>query len=505
MENLTRRQVLRLGIAGTFVAASAALLSACGGASTTAPPAAATSAPAAPAAQPAAPTSAPATPATPATVVPATKPEVTPGATESAAAVPGPELVVTPPKSKTPIMLRFHMRSGGEKSEPAIYVDRPGEWQQATGNKVKLEPTPGGTDYIPKIEALAASNTIGDLVFDSEGYFEHSQLVRFNVLEPMDSYLQTYKVSKDEWFKAIVDGMTYDGKMYGMPKTGYPPNAYIWINLKMFKDAGIPEPPTYGNTFDNIREWANKLSRGPADSREVYGYSTANTGIWPVTEGVRQFGSDLIDKDGMTSLVDQPGFTDWLNWNYQLVVKDKVHPLSEALPSGGLAAMFAAEKVAMVHDDRSFLFTARNAVKDKFPFTSIQYPRGPKALPWGTDINTHSVTSTSKYKDEAFSLTYALADKRFAYLVGKTQGYLTGRVDNLEDLGPVATDHFIQLQYKTESQEAPMWRPKNLRGYEIQTTLNNTLDLIWLGKREPDKAFIGDLKKALDAVLAKPA
>ncbi|MGH2458867.1 MAG: extracellular solute-binding protein [Chloroflexota bacterium] len=502
MEKLTRRQALRLGIVGGFVAASAALLSACGGSSTAPPsPPVSTSAPVA-----GAPTQPPAAPSQSAasTVVPALLPAVSPGATASAA-VPGPELVVKPPRSPSPITLRFNMRSGGEKSEPAIYVDRPREWSEATGDKVKLEPTPGGTDYIPKIEALAASNTLGDLVFTSEGYLEHSQLVRFNVLEPMDSYLQTYKVSKDEWFKAIVDGMTYNGKMYGLPKTGYPPDAYIWINLQMFKDAGIAEPPTYGNTFDDIREWANKLSKGPKDSREVYGYSTANTGIWPVTQGVRQFGSDLIAKDGLTSLVDQQGFADWLNWNYQLVVKDKVHPLAQALPSGGTAPMFAAERVAMVHEDRSFLFGARAAVQNKFPFTSIQYPRGPKALPWGTDINTHSVTASSKYKDEAFSLSYALADRRFAYLVGKTQGYLTGRVDNLEDLGPYANDHFIQLQYKCETQEGPFWRAKNLRAYEIQTTLNNTLDLIWLGKREPDQSFIGDLKKALDEVLSKPA
>ena len=42
-----------------------------------------------------------------------------------------------------------------------------------------------------------------------------------------------------------------------------------------------------------------------------------------------------------------------------------------------------------------------------------------------------------------FSLLYALADRRFAYLVGKTQGYLTGRVDNLEALKEVADDPYI--------------------------------------------------------------
>ena len=397
------------------------------------------------------------------------------------------------------------MRSGGEKSEPSIYVYRPQEWEQGTGNKVKLEPIPGGKDYIPKIDALAASGTIGDLTWTSDVYSEHTHLVKFKVLEPVDSYLSTFKISKDEWFKAITDTLTFDGKMYGLPKTGHPADAYIFINLKMFKEAGIPVPETYGNSFDNVRDWANKLSKGSKDARDVYGYYSGISGIMPITDAVRQFGGDLVDKDGVTSLVDKPEFTDWLNWNYQLVVQDKVHPFSQAIPNGDLAGVFAAEKVAMIHVQRYFQFAARNAVKDKFEFASIQFPRGSKAKGWVSAIDTHSGTAASKFKDETFSLVYALADKRFAYLVGKFQGYLSGRKDNLDDLGPYGKDAFLQLQQKCTEQEEPFWRAKNLRAYEFETALNNTLDLVWLGKRQPDKAFINDLKKALDEVLAKPA
>ena len=135
---------------------------------------------------------------------------------------------------------------------------------------------------------------------------------------------------------------------------------------------------------------------------------------------------------------------------------------------------------------------------------TIQFPRGPKARGWGVSIDTHSGTSASKVKDEAFTLIQALSDRRFAYLVGKTQGYLTGRVDNLEALKEVASDPFIQLQQKCTEQEDPFWRAKNLRHYEFEAELRNTLDLLWLGKRKLDKAFIADLKTGLDGILAKP-
>jgi hypothetical protein len=323
-------------------------------------------------------------------------------------------------------------------------------------------------------------------------------------LEPSDAFMKTYKISTDEWFPAITSTLTHDGQFYGMPKTGHPGDSYIWVNLKMFKDAGIPEPPTYGVTFDQIREWANKLSKGSPDARDVYGFYTNVVGIQPITNGVRQFGSDILNKDGTASAVDQQGFADWLNWNYQLIVKDKVHPLGNAVPSGGLESMFAAEKVAMIHNQRYLQFAIRNAVKDKFPFTSIQYPRGPKPLGWGSSIDTHTVSATSKYKDWAYSLAYALADKRFAFLVGKTQGYLTGRKDNLDDLAGYAQDPFIQLQQKCTEQEDPFWRMKNLRHYELEAELKNQLDLLWLGKAKADKAFVANLKTALDGVLARP-
>ncbi|HEX5417825.1 MAG TPA: extracellular solute-binding protein, partial [Chloroflexota bacterium] len=371
MQRLSRRRALEAILLGSGAVVAGGLLAACGGvpgspsATAASSAAAPTAAPAPattpiPASQPASSTSSGA-----AAVVPASTPVV---GDEGA---PPPDLVAMPPKSPQPIQLRFHMRTGGDKSEPAIYVYRPDEWAKASGNTYKLEPIPGGQDYIPKIEALAASGTIGDVMFDSEVHSEHSQLVKFKVLEPSDSYMKTYKISKDEWFQAITDTLTYDGQFYGMPKTGHPGDSYIWVNLKMFKDAGLPEPPEYGVTFDQVREWANKLSKGSKDSRDVYGFYSGVSGIQPITNGVRQFGGDILNKDGTASTVDQQGFSDWLNWNHQLIVEDKVHPFSQAIPNGDFAAIFAAEKLAMVHNQRYLQFAIRNAVKDKFPFKSI--------------------------------------------------------------------------------------------------------------------------------------
>src|SRR5438876_1152778 len=96
------------------------------------------------------------------------------------------------------------MRSGGEKSEPAIYVDRPTEWEQETGNKVKLEPIPGGDPYVPKVMSLGASGTIGDALFTTDNNSEHTFMARNGIIEPADPYLDKNGVTSladtDPWW-----------------------------------------------------------------------------------------------------------------------------------------------------------------------------------------------------------------------------------------------------------------------------------------------------------------
>ena len=107
-------------------------------------------------------------------------------------------------------------------------------WEQETGNKVRLEPTPGGKDYVPKILALTAGGTLGDALFTGDTMSEHTHLVHNSVIQPVDGYLDAAGVKKTEWLKPIVEQLTHDGKMYGLPKTGHPGEPFIWVNLTMF-------------------------------------------------------------------------------------------------------------------------------------------------------------------------------------------------------------------------------------------------------------------------------
>jgi ABC-type glycerol-3-phosphate transport system substrate-binding protein len=508
MARMTRRALLGWSLA----LGGGALLSACGGAaSPTGAPAAAKppAEPAKPAEKPAAaPTTAPAPAATtaPAAAAAATKPaaaEAKPAADAKPAAASA-KPAAQPAGVKQGVTIRMHMRSGGEKSEPAIYVDRPTEWEQETGNKVKLEPTPGGKDYVPKILTLAASGSLGETLFTGDSDSGHTHLVRSNVIEPVDAFLDAFGVKKTEWLKPIVDQLTHDGKMYGLPKTGHPGEPFIWVNLTMFDKAGIKRPPIKGATFDDIRTWANAFSKGPKDKREVYGYYTSVRGAQGFTTGVRMRGGDTLDESGKAGLMDQEPWWQWAQWNSQLINEDMVHPTVQD-NGAELPPMFAAGKLGMFHGARFLHFLTKTQVKDAFDWMVIQYPRPAGANGWMTVVDTHSATQAAKEKETAFSLIKAMSDRRFAYLVGKTQGYLTGRVDAIDALKEVAEDQFVKLQYECGPDQVKNWRPVNLRFYEIEAEVNNRMDEIWLGKKKLDKGHMAELKKAVDGILARPA
>jgi hypothetical protein len=119
-------------------------------------------------------------------------------------------------------------------------------------------------------------------------------------------------------------------------------------------------------------------------------------------------------------------------------------------------------------------------------------------------LNTHAGTTQSQHKLESFKLTYALSDARFAYLNANELGYLVGRTNELEEIGPAAEDPFIQLQFYEFSRQVPYRIGANYRGLEWEQIIRNSTDLVYLGEREPDDAYFEELGDTISELLARP-
>jgi len=400
------------------------------------------------------------------------------------------------------------MRAGGETGEPAIYVTRPAEFTEETGVQVQLEPIPGG-EYWAKIETLAASQTLGDNMFTDNKNWQHNRAVHFGLIQAIDAYMESEGVSKDEWQPGVIATCIVDGKLYGLPKTGHPAEAYTWINHALFEEAGIPIPDTYGATWENMREWANLLAKGDPERRDVYGVYMPTNGIQMIVNGIRTFGGWELNEEGTQSPMDE-GWKGFVRTAYAYYQEDKVSPMAADIGSAGVVGLFAASKLGMLVAQRGTNKSVRQAVGPEdgsagsFPWSTIALAEGPNFTGWGASLNTHAGTTQSKHPLESFKLTYALSDARFAYLVANETGYLVGRTNELEEIGPAKDDPFIQLQYTQYAKGVPYRIGANYRGIEWMNIIVNITDLVYLGEREPDDAFFDELGTSLGELLARP-
>jgi len=403
------------------------------------------------------------------------------------------------------IVLTMHIHAGWEEAVPGMYARRPAAYMEEHPNiKIEMAPIPGG-EYDAKLLTLAASGTIADTMHTSDVWTQHTRMVKLGILRSVDDHLEARGIAKDEWLPAAVDTLTFDGLMYGIPKTCHPGDAYIWINEDLFEAAGIPIPATYGNTLEDITAWAEALAQGPENDRDVYGFMPRMGGIQAIVNGVRQFGTYENNEEGTASLADNEQWFACMRWVKDFYDKG-LATVEAALPSGGADALFLAGRLAMRHNQRYFyrrVNVGMAEVEKPFKWSVIQFPRGTEAKGWGASVDTHSVSTASKHPDEATDFIYAMADQTFTRFVAEDQGYLTARVDDLETVKDIIYP-FLELQYQCMTEEEKFHQPSNARGLEVETVYRNELDKLWLGDEELTPAFMANMKAAVDEVLAKP-
>ncbi len=139
------------------------------------------------------------------------------------------------------------------------------EWQAANGsiNWITADVTPLH-DRLRRELALPAGNV--DLAFFLNRYASPKV---FEQLEPLDSF-QAAKPIKDfdGLSKGMLDGMTYKGKLYGIPFR-HSTTAFVY-NEALLAEAGFKGPP---KSFAELVQMAKKLYHVDKNGQKVYGLS----------------------------------------------------------------------------------------------------------------------------------------------------------------------------------------------------------------------------------------
>ncbi|MDO0924822.1 extracellular solute-binding protein [Streptomyces sp. TG1A-8] len=103
--------------------------------------------------------------------------------------------------------------------------------------------------------------------------------------------------------KQLRDIYTVDGKVYGVPRTGY--SMGLVYNRKLFAKAGLDpdKPPT---TWEEVRADARRIAALGGGTVGYADYSAQNQGGWHFTAELYSQGGDVVSADGRKATVDTP-------------------------------------------------------------------------------------------------------------------------------------------------------------------------------------------------------
>jgi ABC-type glycerol-3-phosphate transport system substrate-binding protein len=115
-------------------------------------------------------------------------------------------------------------------------------------------------------------------------------------------YLKELK-SYDSIQKQLRDIYTVDGKVYGIPRTGY--SMGLIYNRALFQKAGL-DPDKPPATWDEVRAAAKSIAALGDGTVGYADYSAQNQGGWHFTAELYAQGGDVVGADGKQATIDTP-------------------------------------------------------------------------------------------------------------------------------------------------------------------------------------------------------
>ena len=217
------------------------------------------------------------------------------------------------------------------------------------------------------------------------------------VFAPLDDLVNSdASFDLTEYYPLVVDGFTYDGKLYALP---YGFTTSVWFyNKDLFQAKGFPLPTDDWKLAD-FHSAAMALTED-----DVYGVGDLYIYIGNFMAGGRCW-DDTFTK----SAINTPTSIAAMQWNADLRLVDKAMPMPDILQEQGAIAMFQNQKAGMITLGR-WGFPVGLAIED-FDWDVVAFP-DPEQGERGTwaSFEGFSITSRTEDMDSAWKMVKYLGD-----------------------------------------------------------------------------------------------
>ena len=377
--------------------------------------------------------------------------------------------------SSEPVTILFHSRLGSHadwhKSRVALFEE------QNPGIKLQIDELDAAEMYA-KVYAFAAGGNLGDIVWTYlNTVTEH---IKKGVVAPHDDLVASTGFDKSVFWPAIIQALTVDGKLYGIPNHGHFGTVVYYFNKNLYEASGAALP-TPDWTANDLVEGAMKITKEP----ETWGFRSQQ-GSEHTPSYLRMFGGELLSEDGKTCLLSDPGSMQALKWLYDLKATHKVDP---CVCGDQVRENFVAGKVGAFNTTPGLVAEFNKVTDWAFEWDVTAAPLGPDGTR-GSQVSGAGFCMTppasEKHPQETFKVLEFFSTKEdgVEHVFGGA-GSPGPRDDVWDDPKLNGFNHIYGTIRKAYPEGPKVWRfPANARTSEFHDVLLNNLQAIWTDQIE---------------------
>ena len=398
--------------------------------------------------------------------------------------------------------LRLHVRAGTEVD--TLDQRLPELTQKFPTIKVTIEPFPSA-DYLTKITALMAANSLGDVIWGGNAQSQSSKWAHLGGVRQLDDLARNDKFDLNQYYKGSVEGGKLDGKLFGLPFKLHPSYCVMYTNVNALSEEGQKHPDS-NTTWDQLIDTSRRLKKGDRWGMLIPANGQAGQFWW--TWG-RSWGTELLSADGKKAQLDDPKFIAAIQFAYDLTFKHQVAPNVAQLNTISGAGTGFENGYGGLMQGSSSQKSMPTRVKDKFQISNFLWPKGPGGQRGSIAISDYiHVTKQSQLDVEAWELAKHLCDKETGIRLGEGTGGASGTCGARPDVYKherILANPLHKVWLEAVEQVLPFREPYNFRMQDLEDQVFKPgFDTLWKGDATPSPSYMKQLNDQTQRILDMP-
>jgi multiple sugar transport system substrate-binding protein len=357
-----------------------------------------------------------------------------------------------------------------------------------------------GINYDDKLKLVMAAGTAPDVMsIQDEPFPAYSELRQFEDLTPyLARYASEYR--PELYFPTSLESFRYRGTQFCLPWNGG--HLMVYYNKRLFRDAGLPDPPPRDWTMEQFTDYCRKLTKDyDGDGRiDQFGYEINANWMYSLIPYTWIWGTDIIDPGMTRCTLNDPRGIAAMQWLHDLRWKLHAAPTAAEFTGAG-GAIFMTGKLGMEINGAWRLPFMRETDVD---WDIWHVPVGPTGERWTRGTwDGMAIYRQSKVKEQAWQFIRFATGKRGQRLVAETGRAIPPRKSEAYSDGflrpdtPQHEERFLEAMSYFRIQRVP------LRWAEMNVVLTREVEALM--QRDGDaKTAAANIERDVNKILSRP-